>query len=113
MSRFSEFWPYYLHEHRHPVCRALHYLGSSLALAALLLTLWQKSFWFLLLIPLFGYGFAWIGHFAFEGNQPATFQHPWLSLRGDARMYRRWITGRLKGDLQNLSGVRRERGGQP
>ena len=31
-QRFSEFYPYYLGEHQHPLCRALHYCGSTLVL---------------------------------------------------------------------------------
>jgi hypothetical protein len=39
------------------------------------------------LIPLLlGYSFAWIGHFAFENNKPATFIYPSFSLMGDFRM---------------------------
>ena len=39
------------------------------------------------LIPLLlGYTFAWIGHFAYEHNKPATFIYPTFSLMGDFRM---------------------------
>lgn len=39
------------------------------------------------LIPLIlGYSFAWIGHFGFEKNKPATFIYPIFSLLGDFRM---------------------------
>jgi hypothetical protein len=50
----------------------------------------------LLALPLFGYGFAWLGHFAFERNRPATFKHPLYSLAGDFVMFRDMLTGRLK-----------------
>jgi hypothetical protein len=35
---------------------------------------------------LLGYSFAWIGHFYFEHNKPATFIYPTYSLMGDFRM---------------------------
>jgi hypothetical protein len=66
--------------------RALHFLGTSLALAAFAAALTLTPWW-LLAAPLAGYGPAWVGHFCFEKNKPATFRHPLWSLRGDLRMY--------------------------
>jgi hypothetical protein len=37
----------------------------------------------LLLIPVVGYGFAWVGHFFFEKNKPATFQYLGYNLASD------------------------------
>jgi len=48
-----------------------------------------------LLIPVAGYGFAWIGHFVFEKNRPATFDHPWYSLIGDFAMFRDVLLGKV------------------
>ena len=94
-ARFSDFYPFYLGEHRNPTCRRLHFLGSSLVLitlVALMITgLW--GFWFLL--PLFGYGCAWVGHFFFEKNRPATFTHPVYSFMGDWVMYKDIISGKI------------------
>ena len=39
------------------------------------------------LVLLVGYGFAWVGHFFYELNQPATFIYPIYSLLGDFRMW--------------------------
>lgn len=38
-------------------------------------------------ILLIGYGFAWVGHFFYEKNRPATFTYPVFSLIGDFRMW--------------------------
>lgn len=99
---FSEFYPYYLSEHKKPVCRRLHYIGSTLVLlilATLLVTgLW--SYWWLMLLA--GYGFAWVGHFKFEHNKPATFKYPFYSLAADWVMYKDFLTGQLEQKLQKL-----------
>ncbi len=93
---FRECYPYYLGEHRHPVCRRLHLLGSTLVLAVVLVAILTADWRWLLLAPVVGYGFAWIGHFVFEKNRPATFRHPLYSLLGDWVMYWQVLTGRRR-----------------
>lgn len=83
---FAEFYPYYLSEHADVRCRRMHFIGSWLVLLALILALIHSPWW-LLAMPLFGYGFAWLGHFMFEKNRPATFQYPLYSLLGDWVMF--------------------------
>ena len=34
--RFADFYPYYLSEHSHPVCRRLHFVGTVLVIASLI-----------------------------------------------------------------------------
>ncbi|WP_233079254.1 DUF962 domain-containing protein [Rheinheimera soli] len=99
---FSEFYPYYLSEHQDPVCRRLHYIGSTLVLAILatLLVTGSWSYWWLMLVA--GYGFAWVGHFKFEHNRPATFKYPFYSLAADWVMYKDFLTGQLEQKLQKL-----------
>ena len=92
---FREFYPYYLSEHQHPVCRRLHVLGSTLIILIVLAVLFGASAWWLLATPVVGYGFAWIGHFFFEHNRPATFTYPLWSLMGDWVMFKDVITGRI------------------
>ena len=48
-----------------------------------------------LLALLCGYGFAWVGHFVFEKNRPATFKRPLYSLMGDWVMYKDIWTGKI------------------
>lgn len=92
---FEEFYPYYLSEHSHRACRVMHFIGSTLALACLGLALIHGRPIYLLIGLLFGYGFAWIGHFAFERNKPASFKRPLYSFLGDWVMYRDLWTGRV------------------
>ena len=92
---FREFYPFYLSEHSNRTSRRLHFVGSCLVLlivaAALLL---RKPGW-LLLVLVFGYGFAWVGHFFFEKNRPATFKYPFYSLMGDWKMFADIVRGRI------------------
>jgi hypothetical protein len=98
LSSFEEFWPYYVAQHLDPANQALHVLGTSLALAALAAAA-TLSPWWGLAAPLAGYGPAWIGHYAFEKNKPATFRHPLWSLRGDLRMYALLWRDRMEPEL--------------
>lgn len=95
-TSFAEFYPYYLQEHSNATCRRLHYVGSLLVLGVLAYALLAQQWLWLLTIPLVGYGFAWVGHFVFEKNRPATFQYPLYSLLGDWVMLKDAFTGRIK-----------------
>jgi hypothetical protein len=94
-SRFSAFYEIYLNEHRHPVSRGLHYVGNWLVIGILMVACLTSSWRLLLLLPGVGYGFAWIGHFVFERNRPATFRHPLFSLAGDWVMWWQITSGQL------------------
>ena len=93
---FKEFYPYYLAEHSHPVCRALHYSGSLSALAILIYAISHAQYSLILLALLSGYGQAWIGHFFFEHNRPATFKYPLWSFMGDWVMLWDFLRGRSR-----------------
>ncbi|TVP53305.1 MAG: DUF962 domain-containing protein [Halomonadaceae bacterium] len=94
-SSFAEFYPYYLAEHSNPTCRRLHFVGTLSLFAVVAAVLLGASAWWLLALPVLGYGFAWAGHFLFEKNRPATFKHPLYSLAGDFAMFRDMLLRRI------------------
>ncbi len=92
----AEFYPFYLSQHESRTNRRLHFVGTSLVLALILLAIVTGKYLLLLMLPIAGYGFAWLGHFAFEKNRPATFTYPFYSLACDFVMYKDMLTGRIK-----------------
>ena len=83
---FEEFYPYYLGEHSNRTNRRLHIIGTTLALLIIIRSVLFFHFFGIIYALLVGYSLAWIGHFFFEKNKPATFKYPLFSLRGDIRM---------------------------
>ena len=92
---FPDFYPDYLREHQNRTSRRLHFFGTSLVILLLAASLATGAWAWLVILPLAGYGPAWIGHFYFERNRPATFRHPLYSLLGDFRMYADTWTGKI------------------
>ncbi len=84
---FAEFYPFYLEEHANRTSRRLHFIGTSIALALLISALVLQIGWLVALAILQGYAFAWVGHFFFEHNKPATFKYPRFSFIGDWRLW--------------------------
>ena len=93
---FAEFYPFYLSEHRHPVSRALHYVGTWGAVLCVVALMATGEPQWLLAALISGYAFAWFGHFRFEHNRPATFRHPFYSFAGDFRMWWELNLGKLR-----------------
>ncbi|MEQ1508900.1 MAG: DUF962 domain-containing protein [Sphingopyxis sp.] len=99
ITSFAEFWPYYLGEHRKMHTRALHYMGTSLVVLLGLAALWTGRWGLFAAMPIAGYTFAWVAHFAVERNRPATFTYPLWSLAADFKMWWLWLTRRLGPEL--------------
>lgn len=95
-NNFREFYPYYLGEHANVTCRRLHFFGSSGGLVCFVLAIATMNLWWLVAGLVFGYAMAWVGHFFFEHNKPATFKHPFYSFIGDWVMYKEILTGKIK-----------------
>ncbi len=93
---FAEFYSFYLSQHANIVCRRLHFVGSLIVFAVVAYSSVTGSYLWLLAVPVIGYGFAWLGHFGFEKNRPATFTYPIYSLRGDWVMFFQMLSGRIK-----------------
>jgi hypothetical protein len=106
IGTYREFWPFYLGEHSRPGTRALHLLGTGVALPALAAGLATADWRLVLGAIVFGYGCAWLGHFAIERNRPATFRYPLWSLISDLRMLGLFLGGRLRAEVDRHLGGR-------
>jgi hypothetical protein len=95
IDSFPQFYAYYLTQHTNPVCRTLHFVGSTIVLLLVAAMFATQNWWLLIALPLVGYGFAWVGHFGFEKNKPATFGHPFYSLASDWVMWWHMLTGKV------------------
>lgn len=95
-ASFAAFYPYYIHEHSNRTCRRIHVVGSTVVIVLFVGFLLTMNPWWLLAMPLVGYGAAWVGHFFFEKNRPATFKYPLWSLMGDWRMWFETVSGQRK-----------------
>jgi hypothetical protein len=100
---FEEFWPYYVSQHRDKTNRRLHFIGTTIAMGCVAAAPFVPAA--LIGAPVAGYGFAWVGHFGFEKNKPASWLGPkevlW-SLRGDLRMWTKMLTGQMDAEIERL-----------
>lgn len=91
----QEFYPYYLTQHLNPISRYLHVFGTISAVIITLMIISRGKFHLLPLGIIIGYGFAWIGHFVFEKNKPATFGYFRYSFCCDFLMAKDFFLGTL------------------
>ncbi|MFN8277321.1 MAG: DUF962 domain-containing protein [Chitinophagales bacterium] len=94
-TTFWAFYPFYLTQHARPINRTLHFVGTLLVIVCLVAALATGKGWLAALMPVCGYGFAWVGHFFLEKNRPATFTYPLYSLGSDFVMFWHTLTGRI------------------
>lgn len=92
---YHEFYRFYLTEHRHIMSRRLHVAGSSIGLYFFSKAIRQRKAKYLAYGLLSGYACAWIGHFIFEKNKPASFKQPLYSFISDWRMFADVLRGNL------------------
>lgn len=96
IKTYSEFYQFYLTEHNNRTSRRLHFIGTAFVLLEVILlsyfNIW--NLWFIL--PITGYAFAWVGHFFYEKNKPATFKYPLWSLTSDFRLFFEILIGKQK-----------------
>jgi hypothetical protein len=102
---FWDFYPYYLTEHENTTCRRLHLIGTSLVILSFIAFIITLNWRFFAIIPVLGYGFAWVGHAFFEKNKPATFTYPLYSLGSDFVMFWHAITFRLPTEMQKAKSL--------
>lgn len=100
-SSLDEFWPFYLSQHLNPKTRSLHFAGTTAGLLLLASAALQRRPSLLIWALVAAYGCAWIGHFFFEKNAPATFKYPLLSLRADFRMYWLGMRGKVEDEIRD------------
>ena len=91
----DEFYPFYLSEHSNRTCRLLHFIGTTIVIALLLAAAVTQTWWLVPVALVQAYTFAWIGHFFFEHNKPATFKYPWFSFLGDWCMWWGILTNKI------------------
>ena len=68
---FLQFRPDYLRDHAQAGTRVLHFIGTGLGVAALILGIVMLDPMIAILGILLGYVFAWTGHFLIERNRPS------------------------------------------
>ncbi len=95
-ASFAQFYPFYLGEHANRVSRRLHFAGSLGVIGCVAMAIATGRWGWLPAAVVCGYAFAWIGHFFFEKNRPATFRHPIYSLMGDWVMFKDICIGRVR-----------------
>ena len=99
---FEEFWPFYVMEHQKKATRALHFIGTTAAMACVAGGLLTKRRWLLAVAPVAGYAPAWFSHFVIEKNKPASFKYPVWSLRADLVMWSKIVRFQMGDEVERI-----------
>ncbi|EAS05913.2 transmembrane protein (macronuclear) [Tetrahymena thermophila SB210] len=95
-TNFQDFYPFYLSQHSNIINRRLHYIGTTISMMLFVISILLTQYQYLPLVIVSGYAFAWVGHFFFEKNKPATFKYPVMSFMGDFKMWYQITTKQIK-----------------
>jgi len=95
IRNYQEFYHFYLTEHRNILSRRLHVTGSSVGLYFLSKAIRKRQPRYIAYGLFSCYACAWIGHFVFEKNKPASFKQPLYSFISDWKMFSDVVRGRL------------------
>ncbi|NNH01310.1 DUF962 domain-containing protein [Acinetobacter sp. ANC 5414] len=95
LQNYHEFYRFYLTEHRNITSRRLHVFGSGVGVYFFTQAIRQRKAKYLAYGLLSGYACAWVGHFMFEKNKPASFKQPLYSFISDWRMLSDVLRGNL------------------
>jgi hypothetical protein len=102
LETFEQFWDFYVGEHKNKQNRLLHFIGTTAALGCVAGGLLTRRRSLLLVAPVLGYGAAWVGHFFFEKNKPASFTYPLWSLRADLKLWLLTATGSIQAEVDRV-----------
>lgn len=103
---FQEFYPLYLAGHRHPLNRAIHYLGATTAFTGFVaaIAFGRPSIFAVAVVTV--YSILWLSHLLVEHNTPLTLKGGWkmvtMSMCGEFYMTWRFLTGRMRSDLERF-----------
>ena len=75
--------------------RRLHVAGSSIGLYFFSKAILKRKPCYFIYGLVSGYACAWVGHFVFEKNKPASFKQPLYSFISDWRMFSDVLRGNL------------------
>jgi hypothetical protein len=102
IDNYAEFWDFYVSEHREPLNRTLHFIGTAGAILLLVFFISRGVWFYFPLCLIIGYGFSWVGHFFVEKNKPASFQYPLWSFISDYKMLWFMMSGKMNSEVERV-----------